>query len=200
MILPAGVTKGTGLLAALDELGLSPHNAIAAGDAENDPALLQAAEVGAAVASAVPSLAAHAHLRLGSRNGSGVAELLTGPLLNGEVPPDHELAAVVSVLEQRTAPVCRRPWPSIPRLQAGGSPEHYRVSRDSVALGPLRFGCLPVPVPGGQPPPPSTAWATRPVHSKMKPRARGVSMVTSAAWPRICESWSGGPPVSPKLP
>ena len=39
-------------------------------------------------------------LRLGLRNGSGVAELLTGPLLNGEVPPDHELAAVVSVLEQ----------------------------------------------------------------------------------------------------
>jgi hydroxymethylpyrimidine pyrophosphatase-like HAD family hydrolase len=31
MIVPAGVTKGTGLLAALDELGLSPHNTIAAG-------------------------------------------------------------------------------------------------------------------------------------------------------------------------
>ncbi len=49
MILPAGVTKGTGLLAALDELGLWPHNAIATGDAENDLALLRAAEVGAAV-------------------------------------------------------------------------------------------------------------------------------------------------------
>jgi hypothetical protein len=44
MILPAGVTKGTGLLAALDELGLWPHNAIATGDAENDLALLRAAE------------------------------------------------------------------------------------------------------------------------------------------------------------
>jgi hydroxymethylpyrimidine pyrophosphatase-like HAD family hydrolase len=84
MILPAGVTKGTGLVAALDELGLSAHNAIAAGDGENDLALLQAAEVGAAVANAVPSLAAHADLRLSSPNGSGVTELLTGPLLNGQ--------------------------------------------------------------------------------------------------------------------
>ena len=84
MILPAGVTKGTGLLAALEELGLSPHNAIAVGDAENDLALLQAAEVGAAVANAVPSLAEHADLRLRSRNGSGVTELLTGPLLTGQ--------------------------------------------------------------------------------------------------------------------
>ena len=84
MILPAGVTKGTGLLAALDELGLSPHNAIAVGDAENDLALLQTAEVGAAVASAVPSLAARADLRLSSPDGSAVTELLTGPLLTGQ--------------------------------------------------------------------------------------------------------------------
>jgi DNA helicase HerA-like ATPase len=62
---------------------LSPHNTIAAGDAENDLALLHAAEVGAAVANAVPSLAAHADLRLGSRDGAGVAELLAGPLLAG---------------------------------------------------------------------------------------------------------------------
>ena len=84
MILPAGVTKGTGLLAALDELGLSAHNTIAVGDAENDLSLLLAAEVGAAVASAVPSLAAQADLHLGSRDGGGIAELLSGPLLAGE--------------------------------------------------------------------------------------------------------------------
>ncbi len=49
MILPAGVTKGTGLLAALGELGLSPHNAIGVGDAENDHSLLDACEIGVAV-------------------------------------------------------------------------------------------------------------------------------------------------------
>lgn len=48
MVLPAGVTKGSGLLAALAELGLSAHDTVAVGDAENDLALLQAAEVGAA--------------------------------------------------------------------------------------------------------------------------------------------------------
>ena len=79
--LPAGVTKASGLLAALDEFGLSAHNTIAVGDAENDLALLQAAEVGAAVANAVPSLAAHADLHLRSRNGAGVVELLTGELI-----------------------------------------------------------------------------------------------------------------------
>jgi hydroxymethylpyrimidine pyrophosphatase-like HAD family hydrolase len=83
MIVPAGVTKGTGLLAALDELGLSPHNTIAAGDAENDLALLHTAEVGAAVGNAVPSLVAHADLQLGSVDGAGVTELLSGPLLAG---------------------------------------------------------------------------------------------------------------------
>ncbi|MEZ5194080.1 MAG: HAD hydrolase family protein [Nocardioides sp.] len=53
MILPAGVTKGAALVAALHELGLSPHNAVAVGDAENDLSLLRSAEVGAAVANAV---------------------------------------------------------------------------------------------------------------------------------------------------
>src|SRR6266545_7342019 len=83
MILPAGVTKGSGLLAALEEFGLSAHNVSAVGDAENDLALLQAAEVGVAVANAVPSLAAHADLRLGLPDGAGVAQLLGGPLLSG---------------------------------------------------------------------------------------------------------------------
>ena len=97
------MTKGTGLLAALDELGLSPHNTIAAGDAENDLALLHAAEVGAAVANAVPSLAAQADLRLGSRDGDGVAELLAGPLLAGQ---------------QRLCP--RRRWLQIGTYDDGG--------------------------------------------------------------------------------
>lgn len=84
MLLPAGVTKSTGMLAALEELGLSAHNTIAVGDAENDLALLQAAEVGAAVANAVPYLAARADLRLRRSDGHGVAELLAGPLITGE--------------------------------------------------------------------------------------------------------------------
>ena len=40
MVLPSGVNKATGLAAALDELGLSPHNVVGVGDAENDHAFL----------------------------------------------------------------------------------------------------------------------------------------------------------------
>ena len=83
MILPAGATKGSGLAVALDELGLSPHNVVAVGDAENDLSLLRAAEVGAAVADAVPSVAEHSDLVLDAPDGRGVAELLVGPLLAG---------------------------------------------------------------------------------------------------------------------
>jgi RibD C-terminal domain len=36
MVLPAGASKGTGLLAAVDDLGMFPHNVVAAGDAEDD--------------------------------------------------------------------------------------------------------------------------------------------------------------------
>ena len=42
MVLPTGVNKASGLRAALKELGLSPHNAVGIGDAENDEAFLEA--------------------------------------------------------------------------------------------------------------------------------------------------------------
>jgi hydroxymethylpyrimidine pyrophosphatase-like HAD family hydrolase len=86
MVLPAGASKGTGLVAALGELGLSPHNAIAIGDAENDLALLETAELGIAVANAVPSLRARADMTLSQSYGAGVAEVLSGPLVRGRTP------------------------------------------------------------------------------------------------------------------
>jgi hydroxymethylpyrimidine pyrophosphatase-like HAD family hydrolase len=50
MVLPQGISKATGILQALTILRLSPHNAIAIGDAENDHELLKSCEVGVAVA------------------------------------------------------------------------------------------------------------------------------------------------------
>lgn len=49
MTLPQGVSKATGLHAALDMLRASARNTLAIGDAENDHELLRMAEVGAAV-------------------------------------------------------------------------------------------------------------------------------------------------------
>ena len=54
MTLPQGVSKATGLDAALNVLRKSPRNTLAIGDAENDYELLRPAEVGAAVEWEVP--------------------------------------------------------------------------------------------------------------------------------------------------
>jgi hydroxymethylpyrimidine pyrophosphatase-like HAD family hydrolase len=76
MALPTGVNKATGLAAALDELGLSPHEVIGVGDAENDHALLRACGLGAAVANALPMLKKAADIVLDKPRGDGVAELI----------------------------------------------------------------------------------------------------------------------------
>jgi hydroxymethylpyrimidine pyrophosphatase-like HAD family hydrolase len=83
MILPAGVTKGAGLLEVLGDLGLSYHNTIGVGDAENDHSLLNACEIGVAVANAVPAIRAHADMVLALPDGQGMADLLRGPLVAG---------------------------------------------------------------------------------------------------------------------
>ena len=58
----AGVNKASGLAAALDDLGLSPHNVVAVGDAENDHAFMQASGFAAAVANALPAVKEEADL------------------------------------------------------------------------------------------------------------------------------------------
>jgi hydroxymethylpyrimidine pyrophosphatase-like HAD family hydrolase len=86
MVLPSGINKATGLAAALLELGLSAHNVVAVGDAENDHALLQASECGAAVANALDALKDRADLVLRRDHGAGVRELI-------EQLIEHDLAA-----------------------------------------------------------------------------------------------------------
>ena len=83
MVLPAGVTKGSGVREALVELGISCHSTIAIGDAENDHSLLEACEVGVAVANAVASLREAADVVLDEPDGRGVSELLDGGLVAG---------------------------------------------------------------------------------------------------------------------
>jgi HAD superfamily hydrolase (TIGR01484 family) len=76
MILPAGVNKASGLKEALDELNLSPHNAIGVGDAENDHAFLRICECSVAVANALPSLKEAADIVTNGHHGAGVTELI----------------------------------------------------------------------------------------------------------------------------
>ena len=56
MVLPPGVNKASGLEAVLAELGLSRHNVVGVGDAENDHAFLDMCESSVAVANAMPTL------------------------------------------------------------------------------------------------------------------------------------------------
>jgi hydroxymethylpyrimidine pyrophosphatase-like HAD family hydrolase len=76
MVLPSGINKQTGLQAALDELGLSPHNVVGIGDAENDHIFLSACECAVAVANALPALKERADVLINSDHGAGVAELI----------------------------------------------------------------------------------------------------------------------------
>lgn len=89
MVLPAGVTKATGLAAALRDLRLSPHNVVGVGDAENDHAFLHLCECAVAVANALPMVQAGADLVTRSPNGAGVAELIERLLASdlGELEP-----------------------------------------------------------------------------------------------------------------
>jgi len=76
MILPSGVNKGTGLEAALEELGLSPHNVVGVGDAENDHAFLGLCECGVAVENALPAVKERADFVTVKSHGAGVEELV----------------------------------------------------------------------------------------------------------------------------
>lgn len=76
MVLPAEVSKASGIAYALHKLGLSYHNVVGVGDAENDIAFLQHCGASAAVGDAHHSLRAEVDLRLHGKNGQGVIELL----------------------------------------------------------------------------------------------------------------------------
>jgi hydroxymethylpyrimidine pyrophosphatase-like HAD family hydrolase len=76
MVLPSGIDKASGLAAALNHMGLSPHNAVGIGDAENDHAFLALCECAAAVSNALPSVKDAADIVTTRDHGAGVAELI----------------------------------------------------------------------------------------------------------------------------
>ncbi|MEX6686149.1 HAD-IIB family hydrolase [Danxiaibacter flavus] len=76
MILPPGINKAKGLKAALIALKFSFHNVVAVGDAENDSAMLQAAECAVSVSNALPALKDMSDLVTVADHGYGVKELI----------------------------------------------------------------------------------------------------------------------------
>ena len=98
MLLPGGVTKATGLTAALEAMELSPHNMAGVGDAENDHAFLGICECAVAVADAVPALRERADYVTRGRSGRGVVEFVEEHLL-------HDLADLLPRLERHRIPL-----------------------------------------------------------------------------------------------
>ena len=86
MALAQGVSKATGLGAALSVLRASPRNTVAIGDAENDHELLRFAEVGAAVEWGSPSLQAAADLVITGKDPAAVAEFIERVAASGRLP------------------------------------------------------------------------------------------------------------------
>lgn len=101
MVLPSGVNKATGLAVALEELGLSHHNTVGVGDAENDHAFLAFCECSAAVENALPTLKERADIVLSKDHGAGVAELIDQMIAD-------DLAEVGSRLQRHSILLGRR--------------------------------------------------------------------------------------------
>jgi len=91
MVLPPGVNKASGLTAALKKMGLSPHNAVGVGDAENDHAMLKLCEFSAAVSNALPALKEAADWITLADHGQGVAQLIERMIANDLADLDGKL-------------------------------------------------------------------------------------------------------------
>lgn len=76
MILPPGINKAAGLDYALRQIGLSFHEAVGIGDAENDHSFLDRCECSVAVANAVPTIKMRADFVTKAENGKGVEEVI----------------------------------------------------------------------------------------------------------------------------
>lgn len=96
MILPPGINKASGLKHALLELGLSARNLVAAGDAENDHALLDSAEYSVAVANAITTLKEAADRVTTEARGDGVLQVIDDLIRHDlrDTPPRRERRAL----------------------------------------------------------------------------------------------------------
>lgn len=107
MVLPAGVNKKSGLRAALGMFGISEHNVVGIGDAENDYAFLQSCELAVAVANALPAIGDIADFSTRAADGDGVAELVQAVLNDGlrsDKPERHSVPVGVDGKEEISIP------------------------------------------------------------------------------------------------
>lgn len=83
MLLPRGVSKGSGFRHALERLGLSFHDVLAVGDAENDLELFAACGFAACPGNAVAEVTRVADWVFPGDGGEAVSRAIDGPILSG---------------------------------------------------------------------------------------------------------------------
>jgi hydroxymethylpyrimidine pyrophosphatase-like HAD family hydrolase len=89
MLLPAGITKGSGVRVGIRELGLSFHDVLALGDAENDLDLFAACGAAGCPASAEAPVRERADWVFPGADGEAIADAIRGPLLGGDLARDR---------------------------------------------------------------------------------------------------------------
>ena len=124
MVLPQGISKATGLQAALDMLRLSPRNAVAIGDAENDHELLRLAELGAAVGW-----------------GSGVLQAAADAVVPGEHPRDvaHYIRSIL-MSDRLPLPVRARRYLRLGHMEDGREFSLAVKGRNVLVAGDAKSG------------------------------------------------------------
>lgn len=76
-IVPVGISKGFAVEWLCEYLGIPIENSVAAGDAQNDIAMLEAAHIGAVMCNAFPGIAEHGnYITANDNNHDGVAEII----------------------------------------------------------------------------------------------------------------------------
>jgi predicted mannosyl-3-phosphoglycerate phosphatase (HAD superfamily) len=77
MVVPSGTDKGSGLTAALKDLGMSSHEVVGIGSAENDHSFLDICECAVAVGNAIDSIKVKVDFCTAGLGGFGVTELVS---------------------------------------------------------------------------------------------------------------------------
>ncbi|HYC56129.1 MAG TPA: HAD-IIB family hydrolase [Candidatus Binatia bacterium] len=135
MVLPSGINKAAGLSAALAELGLSPHNVVAVGDAENDHAFMNLCECAVAVANALDTVKERADYVTAADHGAGVNELIEKMIAN-------DLRDLSPRIEQRRLVMGMHLVPSTTGGNGAGEGETTLIERELVSIAPYGTNLL----------------------------------------------------------
>jgi HAD superfamily hydrolase (TIGR01484 family) len=140
MVLPSGVNKATGLRAACKELGLSPHNMVGVGDAENDFAFLELCGCAVAVANALPMLKQAADVTTEGARGEGVTEL-AHRLVKSDLAELSSLTRQQTIIgrHQDGSELILRPRENLLLAGSSGAGKALIADRIATALAARRF-------------------------------------------------------------